>query len=260
MNEIKDLIEFQAKARYEDLKQRSTDADVTCLERHGYKVYSQTDEDGILQEIFNRIGSSSKIFVEFGVGGGIENNTRCLLQHFGWKGLWIEPNQTKANQIRQIYSSYIKERRLILRTDFLTKEIMDSVIISSGIKGSIDLLSIDVDGNDYHLWESIQAIQPRVVAIEYSAKYGPHASVVQTYDPEYRYDKRTHIGASWNALVQLARSKGYKPIGSGISGLNAYFCLREIDPGHKLFPKEDSPYLYNPPRLELYYAGAYRNE
>src|SRR5438552_2628789 len=81
--------ELLSDTRYNDTKR---------LERYGSKVCSQYDEDGIIQEIFNRIGVGARTFVEFGVENGLENNTLKLLME-GWSGLWIEGSETFVSQI-----------------------------------------------------------------------------------------------------------------------------------------------------------------
>ena len=82
-----------------------------CIERYGYKVYSQNDEDGILQEIFRRIGTTNKYFVEFGVQDGLESNCHYLLFQ-GWRGLWLEGNETYVKKIQDIFYPVIKNKQL----------------------------------------------------------------------------------------------------------------------------------------------------
>lgn len=229
------------------------------LDGCGYKIYSQTDEDGIIQEIFNRIGTKSKIFFEFGVGAGTENNTRALLQLFNWSGAWIECNEKKLKGIQANFKGFIKAGRLTTSSDFIYKENINDIAKKLGLPENIDLLSIDIDGNDYHIWDSIDYVKPRVVVIEYSAKFGPDAKIVQPYSPDYQYDAKTHIGASWKALVDLATQKGYRAVGTGISGLNAYF-VKEDEACGRFVDKNEWRNIFNPARLELYYLGGFRNE
>ena len=229
------------------------------IDGYGYKIFSQTDEDGIIQEIFRRIGVTNKIFFEFGVGAGTENNTRALLQLFNWSGAWIECHERKLMTIQENFKGFIQAGRLSTTGDFIYKENINSVAKKLGLPQNIDLLSIDIDGNDYHIWESIDYINPRVVVIEYSAKFGPDAKVIQPYSPNYQYDPKTHLGASWKALVDLASQKGYRAVGTGIAGLNAYF-VKESEACGRFVSKEDSRSVFNPSRLELYYLGGFRHE
>jgi len=86
------------KSEYDRLVTESKNKDKRILASYGYKVFSQFDEDGIIDEIFKRIGTTNKTFIEFGVGDGTENNTIYLLLQ-GWKGLWIEGSQNFVNTI-----------------------------------------------------------------------------------------------------------------------------------------------------------------
>ena len=123
-------------------------ADPKRLLRYGFKVYSQHDEDGIIQEIFRRIGTGPRTFVEFGVETGIECNTVKLLIE-GWSGLWIEANAQSSKAIGSTFAEFLKDRRLTLSQSLVTAENIDALIGNAGLKGEIDLLSIDIDFNDY---------------------------------------------------------------------------------------------------------------
>ena len=124
------------------------------LERFGFKVYSQNDEDGIIEEIFNRIKTINKTFIEFGVQNGLESNCHYLL-HKGWTGLWIEGNKKAVIEIRQLFKKLIEDKRLTVVNRYITKENINILIEEGKITGEIDLLSIDIDGNDYWIWQRI---------------------------------------------------------------------------------------------------------
>jgi hypothetical protein len=102
-------------------------SDGNRLERYGFKVYSQCDEDGIIQEIFNRIGLKSSIFIEFGVGNGLENNTLKLLLE-GWSGLWIEGNESHVRQINERFHDVVAAGKLRVKAAFITRENINSLI------------------------------------------------------------------------------------------------------------------------------------
>jgi hypothetical protein len=216
------------------------------LLRHGFKVYSQCDEDGIIQEIFQRIGLHSRRFVEFGVGTGAECNTAKLLIE-GWQGLWIEAVEQFAAQIRTAFAPYIGAQKLSLTQSFVTAENIDALLLRSGMQGEIDLLSIDIDCNDYWIWRAIAAIKPRVVVIEYNATLRPPLSLVVPYEPNRRWDGTSYFGASLEALVRLGREKGYRLVGCSFSGANAFFVQDGVAAGHFLDPPSAEEH-YEPPR------------
>ncbi len=170
-------------------------ADPKRLLRHGFKVYSQHDEDGIIQEIFRRIGTSKRTFVEFGVETGVECNTVKLLIE-GWRGLWIEANAQACKAIGARFEGFLKDRRLTLSQSFVTAENIDTLIKNSGLSGEIDLLSIDIDFNDYWIWKAIESISPRVVVIEYNAGLRPPLSLTVPYRPNHAGDGTNFFGAS----------------------------------------------------------------
>ena len=132
-------------------------ADPKRLLRYGFKVYSQHDEDGIIQEIFRRIGATKRTFVEFGVETGIECNSVKLLIE-GWRGLWIESNAQACKNISSTFDVFLKDRRLTLKQSLATAENINTLIKSGDLDGEIDLLSIDIDFNDYWVWKAIQIV------------------------------------------------------------------------------------------------------
>jgi len=221
-------------------------ADPKRLLRYGFKTYSQSDEDGIIQEIFNRIGTSNRTFVEFGVESGIECDSVKLLVE-GWRGLWLEGSPTRITQIRKNFQAFLDERRLAVNEAFVAAENIDALLEQGGVTGEIDLLSIDIDNNDYWVWKAITVIQPRVVVIEYNAALRPPLSLVVPYDPERRWDGSNYFGASLEALVRLGRSKGYRVVGCNFSGANAFFVRDDIAGNHFLDPAKAGEH-YEPPR------------
>jgi hypothetical protein len=226
-----------ARPRYVDAKR---------LLRYGFKVYSQSDEDGIIQEIFHRIGTTNRTFVEFGVESGQECNTVKLLVE-GWRGLWLEASSAYIAQIRKNFQTFLDDRKLTIYEAFVTAENINSTLELGGITGEIDLLSIDIDYNDYWVWKAITAINPRVVAIEYNATLRPPLSLVVPYDPMRAWNGTNYFGASLEALVQLGRSKGYRVVGCNFSGANAFFVRDDVAGNHFLDPATAEEH-YEPPR------------
>jgi len=220
------------------------------LERHGYKIWSQNDEDGILEEIFRRIGAGARSFVEFGVSDGRECNTLKLLVQ-GWRGLWMESSARHCAEIRRVFARPLAEQRLELRETSVTVENIDGLIAGSRAAGAgeLDLLSIDIDGNDYHVLEAVRAVRPRVLVVEYNSKFPPPMDVVPPYDPQRIWDGSDYGGSSLQALAGLAARRGYRLVGTNITGANAFF-VREDLAGAR-FAAPDAAALYNPSRVWL---------
>ncbi|HEY4374116.1 MAG TPA: hypothetical protein VGN52_19485 [Burkholderiales bacterium] len=227
-------------------------ADPKRLERFGAKVYSQNDEDGILAEIFRRIGVRHKTFVEFGVGDGLENNTAWLLAQ-GWRGLWMDGGDENAKMISYGFQPLIERGVLQFRQAFITRDNVDELIAGAGLGAEIDLLSIDVDGNDLYLWEAINCISPRVVSIEYNAKFPPPAAWRIAYNPTHTWKGDDYMGASLGAIQRVAQAKGYRLAGCNLAGVNCFYVREDLAYGH--FAEPASPeHLYQPARYDLIYA------
>nr|WP_249141754.1 FkbM family methyltransferase [Bradyrhizobium diazoefficiens] len=236
-----------AKPRYADPKR---------LLRYGFKLYSQSDEDGILQEIFRRIGTSNRTFVEFGVENGIECNTVKLLVE-GWRGLWLDGSTANVAQIHTHFDAFVRDGRLRAVPAFITAENINSLIEQGGVTGDIDLLSIDIDGNDYWVWQAIEVVRPRVVVIEYNSALRPPMSAVVPYDPARKWDGSNYFGASLEALVRLGRKKGYRIVGCNFGGFNAFFVHESCAGDHFLDPPTAEEH-YEPPRnYYIYSEGRY---
>ena len=114
----------------------------------------------------------------------------------------------------------------------------------------LDLLSIDIDGNDYFVWEAITAIEPRVVVIEYNSKFPPPMRWTIRYDPAHEWDGSDQFGASLQSLADLGIRKGYRLVGCNITGTNAFFVRADLAGDHFVEPP-DAATLYQPPRYSL---------
>jgi len=220
------------------------------LIKFGYKVYSQNDEDGILREIFSRIGTANKTFVEFGIGNGLENNTAALLFD-DWHGLWIDASTKSINAINSNLKEIVRCGRLKAVESFITKDNINE-LISSNIDGSeIDLLSVDIDGNDYHVLRSITCVKPRVIVIEYNAKFAPPLSFCMDYDESHTWKNDDCFGASLKFLEN--NLDGYCLVGCSITGVNAFFVRKDLTADYFLEPFTAENH-YEPAR---YYISAF---
>lgn len=198
-----------------------------ALENFGYKVYSQNDEDGIIHEIFRRIGTTTKEFIEFGVQNGLESNGHLLLLG-GWKGLWIEGSNKYCDEIRMRFRPVISSGRLRILNCFITKENIEELLDMNAFSMEPDFLSIDIDGNDWHVWETIKKCNPRVVCIEYNAKIPPDMEWVMAYDAEHVWDGSDWQGASLKSMELLGEKKGYQLVATNLRGVNAFFVRRDL--------------------------------
>ena len=206
----------------------------------------QNEEDGIIEEIFNRIGTTNKIFIEFGVQNGLESNSHYLLFK-GWHGLWIDGGEAYVKEIREKFAPVLASGQLKVLQAFITRENINELFIASGIEGEIDLLSIDIDGNDYHVWKAINVVKPRVVVIEYNGKFPPNCDWKQAYNKYHVWDGSDWQGASLKALELLGRQLGYQLVGTNLNGGNAFFVRQDLV-GDLFIEPATAENLYNPVR------------
>lgn len=237
------------RARYETLRDARLLASPKGLAGYGYKVFSQSDEDGIINQIFGRIGLNNRVFVEFGVGDGLENNTAALLFD-GWSGLWIEGSKDHCNRINSGMAGLINGGRLTVVNDFIYRDNINNLISSNIHATEIDLLSVDIDGNDAHVVDEIACISPRVVVVEYNAKFGPSIDFCMKYDPGHVWRKLDNFGASLKCYEKLMKGRGYSLVGCNVVGTNAFFVRNDLLSNHF-----DEPYTsehhFEPARYEL---------
>jgi hypothetical protein len=193
------------------------------------RVYSQGGEDGILHAIFRKIGTTNKFCVEFGVEDGRQRNTR-LLEERGWSCLLMDCDYSSPS----------------IKKEFVTAENVNALFQRYGVPSTFDLLSIDIDGNDYWVWNALDAAySPRVVVIEYNSKFPPGESKVIAYERAFVFDRTDYYSASLLAMVKLGRRKGYTLVGCDVRGVNAFFVRDDAAEG--CFVKRDITELYRPP-------------
>ncbi len=214
---------------------------------NGQKAYSQNDEDGIIAEIFDRIGIVHHWFFEIGSGNGMENNTLFWLKQ-GWNGVWVDGGESNAQFIERYFSIAIEEERLHFRCELVTAENINKLVGTTPcVNQEIDLLSIDIDGNDYYVFEALDSINARVVVIEYNARFPAPLKWRAPYSAEYVWDGSDWFGASLQSMTDLFKGKGYSLVSCNVTGANAFFVRNDLL-GDKFPLGGDVKALFQPPR------------
>lgn len=169
------------------------------LESSASSHYSQGGEDGVLLRLFERIGTRNGRFVEFGAWDGLHlSNTANLRLNHGWSGLLMEASD-RADGV-------------LVQREYVDPGNVEALFDRYDVPRDFDLLSIDIDGHDYWVWNAINSYTPRVVVVEYNIFFMPGSAKTIVYDADYRWDhKRYHRyhGASLAAFEKLGRRKGY---------------------------------------------------
>ena len=196
-----------------------------------FKVFSQFGEDGILQYLIRESGvlSQERIFIELGVQNYLESNTRFLLMNDHWKGLIVDGSKQYMDFVRgqDIYWRY----DLTAVDAWIDRDNINRLCENAGFTGDIGILSIDIDGNDYWVWERIQGVNPVIVVVEWNSVFGDCHAISIPYDPAFQREKAHYSclywGASIRAFEHLAERKGYALICSNSAGNNLFFVRKD---------------------------------
>jgi len=195
-----------------------------------FKVFSQWGEDGIIQWLIHNLEIKEKRFIEFGVQNYIESNTRFLLMHDNWDGLIIDGSEENIDFIKHddIYWRY----NLRAVSQFITVDNINTIFKNNGFQGRTGVLSIDIDGNDYWIWEAIECVQPDIVICEYNHRFGKERAVTVPYAPAFVREKAhyscIYYGASIQAFVALATKKGFSLVAGNSNGNNIFFVRNDL--------------------------------
>ncbi|MBK6479819.1 MAG: hypothetical protein IPF93_16610 [Saprospiraceae bacterium] len=204
-------------------------SEIKNLNEAEFQVFSQFGDDGIIQWLVNKLPIPHKTFIEFGVENFRESNTRFLLINNYWAGLVIDGDKDNVDSIRkeQIYTFY----DLQAECSFITSENINDLVETAKFNQNVGLLSIDIDGNDYWVWEKIEVIKPIIIICEYNSLFGYEDPITIAYKPNFIRGKITPFnfyGTSLKSACNLADSRGYCFIGCNSAGNNAYFIRNDF--------------------------------
>lgn len=220
-----------------------------ALTGYEYQLFSQNGEDGVLAEILRRVGVTGRWFVEFGVESGREGNCVALADVAGWQGLFLESDPDAHHHLHHKYRWSDDVRTLHAA---VTPQNVQELFAQMGVPERPDVLSIDIDGGDYWVWQAVEAYRPRVVVIEYNAALSPHERLVQPPGSP-GWDGTDFFGASLGALVELAGRKGYRLVHCELAGVNAFFVDTGEAAASDAFPAAEDVRRRGP----NYYLGSF---
>jgi hypothetical protein len=219
------------------------------LHRFEHQVFSQNGEDGVISEIFRRIGTTDRSFVEIGVGDGLENCTTYFLSQ-GWKGRWVDGDGSAIDKIKKNFWQPLSKGDLVVRQALVNAENIAGILADLKVPPEFDLLSLDIDRNTYFIWQKLKHLRPRVVVIEYNSSYPPDAEWIVEYNPSLIYNCTSYIGANLKAYERLGAELGYSLVGCELSGINAFFVRRDLC-GDKFAEPFTAENHFEPPRYFL---------
>jgi hypothetical protein len=195
------------------------------IENSEFKVYSQSGEDGIIQYLIARIPDIPKTFIEFGVENYLESNTRFLILNNYWSGLIIDGDKNNIEYIKR--DPIYWRSQLTAINSFVTKDNVNDLFESNNFSGDIGILSIDIDGNDYWIWDAITICNPSIVIVEYNSFFGEKTPVTIPYSENFirneAHSSLIYYGASIRAFELLANKKGFELVFTNKAGNNLFF-------------------------------------
>jgi hypothetical protein len=200
-------------------------SDPPDLTQYELRVFSQNGEDGVLAEILHRIGVAGGGFVEFGIQDGSEGTTVFLAQVLGWPGVYLEADAAAYAALERRYAATPRVRTLHAAVE---PDNVEALFAQAGVPEEPDVLSIDVDGNDYWIWRALERHRPRMVVIEYNGDLPPDSRQVMPYTPGFRWDHSSDYGAALGALEALGVEKGYTLVHTDAAGVNAFFVRSDL--------------------------------
>ncbi len=184
------------------------------------------EEEGVIEHIFHKITAQPGFCVEFGAGDGINFSfTRVLIDHHGWGGLLIEADPTLAERLEKNYRNH---PRVVTVQQRVNSSNIEEIFLKAKVPNSFDFLCIDIDGNDYYLWEKIESFHPKVVCIEYNASYDAQERFLIDYDEDFVWSGDDYYGASMLTLCGLAKKKGFELVHCKSGGDNLFFVAEEF--------------------------------
>lgn len=217
--------------------------DCNWLATHARNVASQDGQDGVIQKVFEIIGPKSRFCIEFGgFDGKCMSNTWRLIVEDGWSGLYAEPDAANFARIADNHP-HGRTRAVNQAISWAGETSFDQTMRREGVGPDIDFLSIDIDGNEWHVWNAIADYAPRVVSIEFNPTVPNDVYFIQDAD------ERLNQGSSLLAMIHLGKQKGYSLV--CIIGMDAVFVL---DKYYGLFniPSNDIDSMFTPSQTFLF--------
>ncbi len=235
-----------------ETKRESASTDPRDLHRFEAQVCSQNGEDGVIAEIFRRIGTTNQVFLEIGVGDGRENNTAFLLS-LGWTGFWVDGNPAVDKRIKESrLEKYVRSK-----VTFVNEQNIAGLVGELGVPQDLDFLSVDIDQNTYYVWRALHVLKPRVAVIEYNSVIPPSIDWKVNYDPDKVHDGTDNYGASLKALENLGRQLGYSLVHCELMGCNAFFVRNDLVADHFVGPFTAEQH-YERPRFPCIHRSSHR--
>jgi hypothetical protein len=211
------------------------------IKKSEFKIFSQWGDDGIINFLVGYLDIKDKRFVEFGVENYTECNTKFLLMTQNWRGLIMDGSNKNMTSLR---TSELYWKFDIKAVDvFVTAENINSLLSDNGFAGEIGILHIDIDGNDYWIWNAVSVANPIIVIVEYNSIFGYDKPWTVPYNPSFvrtqEHYSNLYYGTSLLSICDLAEEKGFYFVGCNSNGNNAYFVRKDCIKGLKVLSPQE---------------------
>ncbi len=245
--------EFLSKLYVEAIHKKIKERSVNQYALNGFKVYSQNDEDGIIEDIFRDIGTTNKTFCEIGVGDCVENNTHYLVLK-NWQGIWIDSRSKYIKKLKKKLNP--KQKILDLKVHKVNKFnindlLKDTKLIKNHKVEEIDFFSIDIDSYDLECVENLSIFEPRLICIEYNSKFKPNLKLEIRKINNFDWSYDDYMGSSLKLINDILTKKNYCLIATNITGSNAFFVKKNLINRCKT-NGQTLEQLYSPANYELF--------
>jgi len=211
------------------INSRKNYPEVKNLNELDFKVFSQSGEDGIIEYLLYSLDIKIPKFVEIGIGDYQESNTRFLFEKTNAKGLVIDCLKDRKNKI--LKNVILWKGDLTIVEKFVNAENINNVLKENGFNKKLDLLSLDVDGIDYWILDSLQPNISKIIVVEYNSTFGSDLEVtvpnIKNFNRTNYHYSNLCFGASLKAIIKLMKTKNYVFLGTNISKINAFFVSKE---------------------------------
>lgn len=206
------------------------DARFPDLDDYSFKVFSQWGEDGIIQFLTQSLEIRNRTFIEFGVEDFRESNCRFLLLKDNWRGFVVDGSPENVRRIRD--ARYFWQHDVQAEAAFINRDNIDGILSRSGFDPEVGILSVDIDGVDYHVLERLGRWNASIVIVEYNSVFGSQRPVSVPYDAGFRRSQAHHsnlyYGANLPAFDHLLSARGYSFVGVNQQRSNAFYVRTDL--------------------------------
>lgn len=243
VNRIVHLLEKKISNRFKEINESNLLAIGSLLSKqqfsmssnnindYEFKIFSEYGDDGIIQYLIKHIEIKNELFIEFGVENYLESNTRFLLMNNNWSGFVMDGSTSAMDSLKK--QDWYWRYNLTQKAAFIDRDNINQLLTETAFS-NIGLLHIDLDGNDYHIFEAIDLsiLNPSIIIVEYNSVFGNDRAITVPYDKSFfrteKHYSNLYFGASLPALNHLATKKGYSLVGCNLAGNNAYFVRKDL--------------------------------